>query len=81
MSNYDGTHLKFKDNMEMNTFRYDSWRVPANIALDYQWACADGEWQQHLWRKDTKFLLQHKGLDTYSSTNTAPTVHCLPKKR
>ena len=30
-----------------NNFRYDSWRVPMNIALDYEWSCADREWQQH----------------------------------
>src|SRR5574344_280882 len=40
ISNYDGTPLKIKDYV-MNTFRYDSWRVPANIALDYQWSCND----------------------------------------
>ena len=28
-------------------FRYDSWRVPMNITLDYEWSCADREWQQH----------------------------------
>ena len=26
-------------------FRYDSWRVPMNIALDYEWSCADRQWQ------------------------------------
>ena len=29
-----------------NNFRYDSWRVPMNITLDYEWSCADGEWQR-----------------------------------
>jgi endo-1,4-beta-D-glucanase Y len=62
-SNYDGTHLKFKDN-EMKTFRYDSWRVPANIALDYQWSCADREWQQAYGEKIQNFF-RSKGLATY----------------
>lgn len=63
MSNYDGTHLKFR-NMEMNTFRYDSWRVPANIALDYQWACADGEWQRTYGEKIQNFFYD-KGIDRF----------------
>lgn len=27
-------------------FRFDSWRVPMNIALDYSWSGADGAWQR-----------------------------------
>ncbi len=39
-----------------NNFRYDSWRVPMNIALDYEWSCADREWQQQYGEKFQNFL-------------------------
>lgn len=29
-----------------NNFRYDSWRVPMNITLDYVWSGADAKWQR-----------------------------------
>lgn len=29
-----------------DAFRYDSWRVPMNIAMDYSWYAKDKEWQQ-----------------------------------
>ena len=29
-----------------SNFRYDSWRVPMNITLDYEWSCADQQWQR-----------------------------------
>ena len=29
-----------------SNFRYDSWRVPMNMALDYEWSCADQQWQR-----------------------------------
>ena len=45
-------------------FRYDSWRVPMNIALDYSWACADQEWQQQYAQKIQNFFLS-QGIDTY----------------
>ncbi len=39
-----------------NNFRYDSWRVPMNIALDYEWSCADREWQQQYGEKIQNFF-------------------------
>ena len=63
ISNYDGTTLKFRG-FEMKTFRYDSWRVPANIALDYEWSCADREWQQKYGEKIQNFFYS-KGLDKF----------------
>jgi oligosaccharide reducing-end xylanase len=45
-------------------FRYDSWRVPMNIALDYSWSCKDKEWQQDYGRRIQGFLFS-KGIDTF----------------
>jgi len=45
-------------------FRYDSWRVPMNIAMDYAWFGKDKEWQQDYCSKIQKFLLS-KGIDTF----------------
>ena len=47
-----------------NNFRYDSWRVPMNIALDYEWSCADREWQQQYGEKIQNFLYS-QGIDTF----------------
>ena len=38
--------LTYETGIIGDAFRFDSWRVPMNIALDYSWACADKEWQQ-----------------------------------
>ena len=47
-----------------NNFRYDSWRVPMNIALDYEWSCADGEWQR--WYGETiQNFLYSQGVNTF----------------
>ena len=48
----------------MNNFRYDSWRVPMNIALDYEWSCADGEWRREYGQKIQNFFYS-KGIDTF----------------
>ena len=45
-------------------FRYDSWRVPMNIAMDYTWFGKDKEWQQDYCNKIQKFLLS-KGIDGF----------------
>ena len=47
-----------------NNFRYDSWRVPMNIALDYEWSCADGEWQRQYGEKIQDFLYA-QGINTF----------------
>ncbi|MCR5679504.1 MAG: glycoside hydrolase [Prevotella sp.] len=47
-----------------NNFRYDSWRVPMNIALDYEWSCADSDWQQQYGEKIQNFLYS-QGIDTF----------------
>ncbi|MCP2029871.1 oligosaccharide reducing-end xylanase [Flavobacterium sp. HSC-32F16] len=45
-------------------FRYDSWRVPMNIAMDYTWYGKDKEWQEDYAKRFQDFL-RSKGLDTY----------------
>lgn len=45
-------------------FRYDSWRVPMNIAMDYVWFGKDRKWQQEYAVRFQKFL-RSKGMDTY----------------
>ncbi len=45
-------------------FRYDSWRVPMNIALDYNWYGKDGKWQEGYARRIQSFF-RTKGIDTF----------------
>jgi oligosaccharide reducing-end xylanase len=45
-------------------FRFDSWRVPMNIALDYSWACKDQEWQLDYSRRIQNFLFS-RGIDKF----------------
>jgi oligosaccharide reducing-end xylanase len=45
-------------------FRYDSWRVPMNIAMDYAWFGKDKVWQQDYAKRFQNFL-RLKGLDNY----------------
>ena len=47
-----------------NNFRYDSWRVPMNITLDYEWSCADGEWQRKYGETIQNFFYA-QGVDTF----------------
>ena len=58
-----------------NCFRYDSWRVPMNITLDYEWSCADGEWQRQYGEKIQNFFYSQgvdKFLDQYRKDGTLP---------
>lgn len=61
--NYDGT-LRGMGGVLGDAFRYDSWRVPMNIALDYSWSCADKEWQQQYANTIQNFLYS-QGIDTF----------------
>lgn len=55
-------------------FRYDSWRVPMNIAMDYNWYGKDKSWQEGYAKRFQQFL-RSKGLDTYDDQfNTDGTV-------
>ncbi len=71
LCNYDGTMLQFPARPGQrprrnggSNFRYDSWRVPMNIALDYEWSCADREWQQQYGEKIQDFFYS-QGIDTF----------------
>lgn len=45
-------------------FRFDSWRVPMNIAMDYSWYAKDTEWQKEYCRRIQHFLYS-RGLDKF----------------
>lgn len=58
-----------------NNFRYDSWRVPMNITLDYEWSCADAEWQQQYGETIQNFFYAQgvdKFVDQYRVDGTLP---------
>lgn len=62
-NNYDGTLLGSK-RVIGDAFRFDSWRVPMNIALNYSWACADRKWQQEYGNKIQNFFYS-QGIDSF----------------
>ena len=45
-------------------FRYDSWRVPMNIAMDYAWFAKDKSWQEDYAKRFQGFL-RSKGITTF----------------
>ncbi|MDD4033136.1 MAG: glycosyl hydrolase family 8 [Bacteroidales bacterium] len=47
-----------------SAFRYDSWRVPMNIAMDYSWYAKDQKWQQDYGKRIQNFLFC-RGIDTF----------------
>jgi oligosaccharide reducing-end xylanase len=47
-----------------SAFRYDSWRVPMNIAMDYSWYAKDKKWQQDYSKRFQNFLFC-RGIDTF----------------
>jgi oligosaccharide reducing-end xylanase len=47
-----------------SAFRFDSWRVPMNIAMDYSWYAKDKEWQQDYCKRIQNFLFC-RGIDTF----------------
>lgn len=46
-------------------FRYDSWRVPMNIAMDYMWYGKDKQWQEDYARRIQHFL-RSQGIDSFN---------------
>lgn len=62
-SHYDGSLLN-TGRILGDAFRFDSWRVPMNITLDYSWACADKKWQQEYGNRIQNFLYS-QGIDTF----------------
>ncbi|MDA3927877.1 MAG: glycosyl hydrolase family 8 [Prolixibacteraceae bacterium] len=53
-----------KKNKYHAAFRYDSWRVPMNIAMDYSWYAKDQQWQQDYCKRFQNFLFC-RGIDTF----------------
>lgn len=45
-------------------FRYDSWRVPMNIAMDYNWFGKDASWQKD-YAKRMQTFFRSKGISTF----------------
>jgi oligosaccharide reducing-end xylanase len=45
-------------------FRFDSWRVPMNISMDYAWFGVDKTWQKEYAKRIQSFMLS-KGIDTF----------------
>ena len=45
-------------------FRFDSWRVPLNVAIDYIWSGADGDWQRGYADKIQDFFYS-QGIDEF----------------
>jgi oligosaccharide reducing-end xylanase len=45
-------------------FRYDSWRVPMNISMDYNWFGKDKAWQEDYAKRFQSFL-RSKGIDKF----------------
>jgi oligosaccharide reducing-end xylanase len=66
MCNYDGTLLQGFGGRRNggSNFRYDSWRVPMNITLDYEWSGADADWQRQYGEKIQNFFYS-QGVDTF----------------
>lgn len=62
-SNYDGS-LVGSRGVVGDAFRFDSWRVPMNIALDYSWSCADRDWQREYGNRIQNFLYS-QGIDDF----------------
>lgn len=60
---YDGESLGHRWVLG-HAFRFDSWRVPMNIALDYSWSCSDPDWQRHYANLIQGFLYS-KGIDDF----------------
>lgn len=71
-NNFDGSPRTFNfggfggfgDFVMKPTFRFDSWRVPMNIALDYSWCCEDREWQTN-YANTIQAFLYSKGIDDF----------------
>jgi oligosaccharide reducing-end xylanase len=60
---YDGTSYN-NGRIIGKEFRFDSWRVPMNIALDYSWSCKDKDWQQSYGHNIQNFLYS-QGIDSF----------------
>ena len=58
-----------------NNFRYDSWRVPMNITLDYEWSGTDKEWQEQYGERIQNFFYSqgiNDFVDQYRTDGSLP---------
>lgn len=61
LTDFNGKPLKL---WMQPAFRYDSWRVPMNIAMDYNWFGKDKSWQQNYAKRFQNFL-KSKGINAF----------------
>lgn len=61
-TNFDGT--PFSTRWMPAAYRYDSWRVPMNIAMDYMWFGKDKEWQE-IYAGRFQGFLRSEGVTTF----------------
>jgi oligosaccharide reducing-end xylanase len=66
LCNYDGTMMEGFGGRRNggSNFRYDSWRVPMNMTLDYEWSGKDAEWQCKYGEKIQNFFFS-QGINTF----------------
>ncbi len=65
--NYDYTEFSgnpIEQRWIPTAFRYDSWRVPMNIAMDYCWFGKDKEWQEDYATRIQNFM-RSRGIDKF----------------
>ena len=62
LTDFDGNPLSRR--WMKPAFRYDSWRVPMNIAMDYNWFGKDKKWQEGYAKRFQNFL-KSKGINTF----------------
>lgn len=71
-------HCNFDGSIQGGSaFRFDSWRVPYNIALDFSWECVDASWQTSYAEKVQNFFYSQgltTFLDQYNVDGTKPAV-------
>lgn len=78
LTDFDGG--PFASRWMQPAFRYDSWRVPMNIAMDYVWFGKDRKWQEGYAQRFQSFL-KSKGIDTFDdqfNTDGSPPEFILP---
>jgi oligosaccharide reducing-end xylanase len=61
-TNFDGT--PHPTPWMPQAFRYDSWRVPMNIAMDYAWFGKDKSWQEDYAKRFQQFL-RSRGINSF----------------
>lgn len=66
-NNFDGSIMDIqtpRGRFRNVDFRYDSWRVPLNIAIDYSWSAAPAAWQQQYANTVQDFFF-NEGIDHF----------------